>query len=356
MKNNTAYFFVFMFWVFSVNAQSKKEQIENLNYQNDSLNQVLLKEQKINTISTFEISQLNAELTRLNASISSLNAEVSKLTSSLKSNQEELSNLLKSNQEELSKLQAKLKIKSDSLLLVQKELNKLKPPPIQINNTPAVVSQQIGSYKTVQIGTQVWMAKNLDVSTFRNGDLIPEAKTDEEWKKAGENKQPAWCYFKNDSIDNKMYGKLYNCWVIRDKRILAPEGYHIPTENEWRILISYLGGSEIAGEKMKSQSGWNVYKQNAEYDKFGELIQSEMSISGNGTNISGFTGNPFGIRSYNQIGDPFYGNNECTMWWSSTVASWTKNEITFGLSNEGKFVDEGNNNIFGGLYLRCIKD
>ena len=111
MKNNTAYFFVFMFWVFSVNAQSKKEQIENLNYQIDSLNQVLLKEQKLNTNSTFEISQLNAELTRLNASISSLNAEVSKLTSSLKSNQEEL-----------FKLQAQLKVKSDSLLLVQKEL------------------------------------------------------------------------------------------------------------------------------------------------------------------------------------------------------------------------------------------
>ena len=69
MKNNTAYFFVFMFWVFSVNAQSKKEQIESLNYQIDSLNQVLLKEQKLNTNSTFEISQLNAELTRLNGRI-----------------------------------------------------------------------------------------------------------------------------------------------------------------------------------------------------------------------------------------------------------------------------------------------
>ena len=210
--------------------------------------------------------------------------------------------------------------------------------------------------QNVTIGTQVWATKNLDVSVFRNGDPIPEVKTDAEWTAAGENKQPAWCYFKNDSINYKKYGKLYNCWAIRDKRILAPEGYHIPSENEWRILISFLGGREIAGEKMKSQSGWNIYKQNAEYDRYGELIQSEKSISGNGTNICGFSGHPFGIRSYNQIGDPFYGNKVSTEWWSSTVASWTKNEITFGLSNEGKYVDEGNNSIFGGLYIRCIKD
>ena len=61
--------------------------------------------------------------------------------------------------------------------------------------------------QTVTIGKQVWMTKNLDVSTFRNGDPIPEAKTDEAWKAAGENKQPAWCYYDNDPKNGTKYGK-----------------------------------------------------------------------------------------------------------------------------------------------------
>lgn len=64
--------------------------------------------------------------------------------------------------------------------------------------------------QTVTIGTQVWMTKNLDVVTFRNGDPIPQAKTSEAWKKAGESKQPAWCYYNNDPANGAKYGKLYN--------------------------------------------------------------------------------------------------------------------------------------------------
>jgi uncharacterized protein (TIGR02145 family) len=66
------------------------------------------------------------------------------------------------------------------------------------------------TYKTVVIGTQTWMAENLNVSTFRNGDPIPEAKSNEEWIAAGENKQPAWCYYNNDADNGRIYGKLYN--------------------------------------------------------------------------------------------------------------------------------------------------
>ena len=351
MKNNTAYFFVFMFWVFSVNAQSKKEQIESLNYQIDSLNQVLLKEQKLNTNSTFEISQLNAELTRLNASISSLNAEVSKLTSSLKSNQEEL-----------SKLQAQLKVKSDSLLLVQKELNALKLPPIQINNTPAVVSLQKGPYKTVQIGTQVWMTKNLDVYTFRNGDQIPEAKSNEEWEKAGENKQPAWCYYNNDPANGAKYGKLYNWYAVNDPRGLAPEGWHVPSYDEWTALNKQLGDDVTI---MKSTSGWerrdapikcsNCKNWNSEYRrKTACHVCQDNRTTGkgtdynNGTNSSGFSAVPGGWC--NQAGT-FYEIREKTMWWCSgyeaqSFSVWFWIETPFY-----SFPVRGS-----GLSVRCIKD
>jgi uncharacterized protein (TIGR02145 family) len=124
----------------------------------------------------------------------------------------------------------------------------------------------------IKIGTQTWTTTNLDVSTFRNGDEITEAKTDAEWNKPN----PAWCYYDNDPANGKIYGKLYNWYAVIDKRGLAPAGWHIPNDAEWWTLTDYLGGEAKAGTKMKSQSGW---KNN-----------------GNGTNASGFAGLPGGCR------------------------------------------------------------
>lgn len=72
------------------------------------------------------------------------------------------------------------------------------------------VSNEESESNEVTIGNQVWMAENLNVDKFRNGDPIPEAKSNEEWEAAGVNKQPAWCYYDNDSANGAKYGKLYN--------------------------------------------------------------------------------------------------------------------------------------------------
>lgn len=101
------------------------------------------------------------------------------------------------------------------------------------------------------------MKKNLNVSTFRNGDTIPQAKTDEEWIKAGQNRQPAWCYYNNDSRNGEKYGKLYNWYAISDSRELAPDGWHVPSEDELIIMYELLG--DDAGKKMKSSFGWSNY-------------------------------------------------------------------------------------------------
>ena len=111
-------------------------------------------------------------------------------------------------------------------------------------------------YKEVPIGKQVWMTKNLDVAKFRNGDPIPEAKTDEEWVKAGENEQPAWCNYDNNPANGSKYGKLYNWYAVNDPRGLEPQGWHIPSNDEWTVLTDYLGGELNAGAKMKSKTGW----------------------------------------------------------------------------------------------------
>ncbi len=111
----------------------------------------------------------------------------------------------------------------------------------------------------IKIGTQTWTTKNLDVSKFRNGDAIPLAKTNAEWELAGRNQQPAWCYYENKGENGTTYGKLYNGYAVNDPRGLAPSGYHIPTAEECRILIKYLGGDSLAVRQMKSTSGWNSF-------------------------------------------------------------------------------------------------
>ena len=108
----------------------------------------------------------------------------------------------------------------------------------------------------VTIGKQVWMSENLNVDKFRNGDPIPEAKTDEEWEKAGENGEPAWCYYNNNPDNGDRYGKLYNWFAVNDPRGLAPEGWKIPSDEDWTRLTDFLGGESVAGQKMKSTEFW----------------------------------------------------------------------------------------------------
>ncbi|MFN5069819.1 MAG: FISUMP domain-containing protein [Bacteroidota bacterium] len=168
-----------------------------------------------------------------------------------------------------------------------------------INNTPPTNSKPITSIKQVQIGTQIWMAQNSNVDHFRNGSLIPQARTDEEWLEAGDNHLPAWCYYNNDPAYGEKYGKLYNWYAVMDSRGLCPTGWHVPSDAEWTILENYLGSE--AGTKLKASYGW--------YE------------GGNGTNSSGFSGLPGGYR-YSHLGF-FNGVGFFGYWWSSTESSST---------------------------------
>ncbi len=144
--------------------------------------------------------------------------------------------------------------------------------------------------KTVKIGNQEWMAENLNVSTFRNGEPILEAKSAAEWKKAGDEGKPAWCYYENDPANGEEYGKLYNWFAVTDPRGLAPEGWHAPTDDEWQTLVDYLGGDYVAGGKIKETGTAHWESPNT-----------------NATNESGFSALPGGFRtsfgSYNDVGN-----------------------------------------------------
>jgi len=117
--------------------------------------------------------------------------------------------------------------------------------------------------KFLKIGKQEWMTENLNVDTFRNGDLIPEAKSDKAWKEAGEKGQPAWCYYDNKSINGKKYGKLYNWYAVNDPRGLAPDGWLIPDENDLLNMTSFLFEKDIQGKvglKISDCLGGQRYK------------------------------------------------------------------------------------------------
>ena len=73
-------------------------------------------------------------------------------------------------------------------------------------------------YKTVTIGEQVWLLENLNTSHYRNGDPIPEVKTKSEWADCSKKEKGAWCYYSNDPINGKKYGKLYNWYAVNDSR------------------------------------------------------------------------------------------------------------------------------------------
>jgi uncharacterized protein (TIGR02145 family) len=108
----------------------------------------------------------------------------------------------------------------------------------------------------VKIGKQVWMKRNLDVDHYRNGDPIPEVKDPDEWANL---KIGAWCYYDNNPANGAIYGKLYNWYAVNDPRGLAPEGWHVSSDEEWKELTNFIGGEELAGGKMKEAGTehWN---------------------------------------------------------------------------------------------------
>ena len=206
----------------------------------------------------------------------------------------------------------------------------------ELTHVESKLKNELIIYPTIQIGNQVWMTKNLDVDCFRNGDLIKEVKSTEEWQKAGQNGQPAWCYFENKLINDKKYGKLYNWYAVNDPRGLAPKGWHVPNYEEITILINYLGGKNIAGVKLKSELGWKKH----------------FLRNGNGTNESFFNGFPGGYRSdfgfYNSAGYNGY-------WWIlKDYASYYA--FFLSLSANDDFVYRDNRNMSNGFSVRCIKD
>jgi uncharacterized protein (TIGR02145 family) len=195
-----------------------------------------------------------------------------------------------------------------------------------------MTDQEGNLYKTIVIGSQEWMAENLKTSVYRNGETISNITDSIQWSNLTTG---AWAYYKNDSLFECPFGKLYNSYAVTDPRHLCPIGWHEPTNVEWTILTGYLGGEATCGGKLKSTS-----------------VQYWISPNQEATNESGFSALPSGYRiSYGFYATIGYGG----FWWSSSVFSDFESSYIFLGYLEGNY-SQFNCLKQNGLNVRCLKD
>jgi uncharacterized protein (TIGR02145 family) len=192
-------------------------------------------------------------------------------------------------------------------------------------------------YPTIKIGNQVWMAENLKTTKYNTSVPIPNVMNDADWKSLSTG---AWCYFSNNTENNTTYGKLYNWYVVNTGK-LCPKGWHIPTDEEWEQLVTYL--NRDAGIKVKS-TGNNADGTGLWAKKTGENTE--------GTNESGLTGLPGGDRA---VDGTFEEMGTLLAWWSSTetnVYNAQLRSVNYGNNSLNSF----SNDKRGGSSCRCVQD
>jgi uncharacterized protein (TIGR02145 family) len=193
------------------------------------------------------------------------------------------------------------------------------------------------NYPTVINGTQEWMAANLAVTRFSNGDAIPEITDNAQWAAAT---TPAWCYLDNNSANNVVFGKLYHGTVSVDSRNVCPTGWHLPSNEEWQTLITTLGGSSVAASAMRTTG---TIQNGDGFWPFDNVISN---------NISGFSAQPGEFRNTDGT---FTDMVVSANWWSSTPASATTN-YTVGVYSFSNSTFNQDLPMANGLSIRCIRD
>lgn len=182
-------------------------------------------------------------------------------------------------------------------------------------------------YHTVIIGTQQWMVENLKTTKFNDGSSIPTETDNATWISLT---TPGYCWYNNGEYYKKTYGALYNWYAVNTGK-LAPGGWHVPGVNEWKTLINYLGGTSVAGGKLK-ETGLKHWKG-----------PNEKS-----TNEVGFTALPGGYRNANGCEEM---GVECYFWSAQSG-------IFLNLSYLGPsiWISPWATSDCIGLSVRCIKD
>ncbi|MEI6456229.1 MAG: fibrobacter succinogenes major paralogous domain-containing protein [bacterium] len=189
------------------------------------------------------------------------------------------------------------------------------------------------TYRVIQSGTLLWMAGNLKVTHFRNGDPIPEISGEADWLNQ---ETGALCWYQNAEANKEPYGALYNWYSINDPRNLAPEGWHIALFQEWQFLITSLGGSATAGGKLKEQG----------------IIHWDSPNTG-ATDEIGFTALPGGFRDGSDGSFKNIRGRGC--WWTASASDPSKSRF-YSIFNFSGSIDYDDNPLTSGFSVRCIKN
>jgi len=187
-------------------------------------------------------------------------------------------------------------------------------------------------YNSIEIGDQIWMIENLKVTHYRNGDPIPNVTDSTTW--AGLSSGAYSSYNNNESFV-ETYGRIYNWFATSDSRGIAPEGWHVATDEDWQNLISYLGGNSDAAGKVKEEGTehWNSPNEGA-------------------TNETGFNALPAGYRDY---GGSFTGMGNVTYFWTSSNYS-PLNAWAYHIHYDSAELFRDWSHKALGFSVRCVKD
>ena len=197
------------------------------------------------------------------------------------------------------------------------------------NLTYGSVSDNDGNiYKTIEIGTQTWMAENLKTTKYNDNTTIPLVTDNAKWATLS---TPGYSWYNNDSIT---YGVMYNWYAVSTIK-LCPVGWHVPTDSEWTTLTTYLGGDSIASDQLKETG-----------------LTHWLSPNTGATNESGFTALPGGYRNYSGI---FSNIRSYAYWWSSSEYS-SIDTYYRDLYSGYRDVDRSNASKSSGFSVRCLKD
>lgn len=220
------------------------------------------------------------------------------------------------------------------------------------STTPVELVKRDSSHASVLFAHHLWFSENLKVERFRNGDRIECAKSIDEWLRFGEQQIPAYAYYNFDSLHYAHFGKLYNWFAVEDNREIAPVGWHIPSEREWKELEIYCD----------SLYGRNLDIENPENFHLGtvELLMGD-EWQADGSHLSGFRAIPAGY-----LDDFGYFSGLDTGWWSDSPAyskhSRMSNEkqcedcaYCFIVNSMGRDYHNVASKSFG-FYVRCVSD
>lgn len=213
------------------------------------------------------------------------------------------------------------------------------------------------TYQTVKICDQIWTQSNLNVSHYRNGDVIPQVTDPNAWASLTTG---AWCYYNNDPANEAVYGKLYNWYAVTDSRGLAPQGWHIPSKNE-SVSLAYCAGGTTDFYTGNNASVLNIYRTaGGNLKEIGTTLWTSPNVGA--TNFTNFYGLPSGLRGTDGI---YQGIGLGFSFWSKTAdTSWPPNTTNLNLLYWYNGMGYGNSdfivNPYGdrgfGLAVRCIKD